>query len=614
MSFDAWTTAAVADELRGTILRGRVQQVIQVDEESLALEVYAGGQRRYLLASANRQWPRLHLLSDRPRRGVDAPSPLLQIVRKLLRGAVVTEVVRPPWERVIAIQFLHPEQGTARLVAELISRRANLLLLRPTQGVQDGWPGGPWRVAAAVHLSRADLSAAEGSSRILLPGRPYEPLPPPPGVPPDLLTIEDLHRLLSEAAAGEPAWRRLVQGVQGMSPLLAREVMWRATGDAQVQAGQVAAVEPVLRAVQEMVTALATGAWQPCVALDRDGRPAAFAPYPLLHRAGPELSNLEPMASISAAAQRYYDAALAADGDAYAVARRQVAAILQRARERLLRRREAIARELLPAAEVEALRTAGQWILALATQVQPGQQALQLPAEAGGGAIALDPALSPAENAAAYFKRYRKAQRAAALAGPRLEQLEADLAYLDQLAADLALAANRSEIEAVRTALMTAGIEKPSKAVHAAAPTPPPEGPRRFATAEGYAVLVGRNSRQNDHLTFEVAQPDDLWLHARSWPGAHVVIRSGGQPVSAESLQQAAALAAYFSAGRSEAWVDVIVAPRRFVRRAPGGRPGMVTVREERVVRVRPMAPADETAQRTASAPPHRARQKAGKL
>ncbi|MCS6844891.1 MAG: NFACT family protein [Caldilineales bacterium] len=604
MSFDAWTAAAVADELRETILGGRVQQVVQVDEESLALEVYARGRRRYLLASANRQWPRLHLLSDRPRRGVDTPSPLLQMARKWLRGATLGEVVRPPWERVIALQFVHPEHGATRLVAELIGRRANLLLLRPAEASTDpgagAWPGGPWRVMTGVHLSGPDAASPEGSGRVLLPGRLYDPLPPPPGIAPDRLTLEDLRRLLAEATPDEPAWRRLVQGLQGFSPLVAREVLWRATGDAQAPVDRVAAPEPVLWAVRELVTTLETGAWQPCLALEPDGRPAAFAPYPLWHRAGPGLSGLQAVESISAAAQRYYDAALAAEGDAYAVARRQVAAALQRARDRLRRRREAIRRELLPEAEIEALRSAGQWILALAAQVQPGQQVLRLPEEAGGAEVALDPALSPAENAAAYFKRYRKAQRAAALAGPRLEQLEADLAYLDQLAADLAMAGNRSEIDAVRAALAAAGLdEKSARSSRRAKPTPPAEGPRRFTTAEGYEVLVGRNSRQNDHITFEVAQPDDLWLHARGWPGAHVVIRSGGRPVSEASLHQAAALAAYYSAGRSEAWVDVMVARRRFVRRAPGGapggRPGMVTVREEQVVRVRPTAPPDDS-------------------
>lgn len=117
------------------------------------------------------------------------------------------------------------------------------------------------------------------------------------------------------------------------------------------------------------------------------------------------------------------------------------------------------------------------------------------------------------------------------------------------------------------------------------------QGPRRFTSAEGYTILVGRNSRQNEHVTFDLAGPDDLWLHARGWPGSHVVIRSGGQPVSQETVAQAAGLAAFYSRAQREAWVDVIVVEKRRVRRPPGKRhPGMVTLDGEQVVRVRPIA------------------------
>ena len=68
MSFDTWTVSAVANQLRETIVPGRVQQVVQVDDASLAFEIYAQRQRFYLLASASQQTPRLHLLSDKPRR------------------------------------------------------------------------------------------------------------------------------------------------------------------------------------------------------------------------------------------------------------------------------------------------------------------------------------------------------------------------------------------------------------------------------------------------------------------------------------------------------------------------------------------------------------------
>ena len=91
MTYDFWATAAIADEMRRTIAPGRVQQVLQVDAASLALEVYADRARRYLLLSADLHAPRVHLLRDKPRRGVDTASTLLQLLRKYVRGAALVD-------------------------------------------------------------------------------------------------------------------------------------------------------------------------------------------------------------------------------------------------------------------------------------------------------------------------------------------------------------------------------------------------------------------------------------------------------------------------------------------------------------------------------------------
>ncbi|MFZ2360946.1 MAG: NFACT RNA binding domain-containing protein, partial [Anaerolineae bacterium] len=336
------------------------------------------------------------------------------------------------------------------------------------------------------------------------------------------------------------------------------------------------------------VAMLQSGRWQPCLARDAAGAPVAFAPYRLTHRSDLHLESLD---SISQAAEQFYGEKTQSAGDAYAAARRQVDASIQRAAQGLEKRRTAIQRELRPAGEIERLRASGEWILALATQIAPRQTELALPEGVELPPIRLDPAQSPAENAAAYFKRYRKARRAAEMGQPRLEALDAELSYLEQLSVDLALAADRNEIDAVRAALAEAGYARQRKLARSeSGPSKAQvQGPRRFTSVEGYTILVGRNSRQNEHITFDLAGPDDLWLHARGWPGSHVVIRSGGQPVSDGTVTQAARLAAFYSKAQHEAWVDVIVVERRRVRRPPGKRhPGMVMVEGERVVRVRP--------------------------
>lgn len=580
MSFDFITAAAVADQLRATLTPGRVQQIVQVDAASYALEVYAGRLRHQLLLSADLQAPRVHVMTDKPRRGVDKPSPLLELSRKFVRGSLLSAVSQPPWERVLWLHFDHPELGASALVAEMIGRWANLLLLRPIAAPAHAPDA--FRILDCAHRRRPQ----EGVSRPALPGQLYLPPPTQEGLPPDQLTEPGLRRLLEDAPPDAPLWRILVEGLLGVSPWLAREVVQRASGDANLRAGQLDAATSLLLALTELLAPLQTGVWQPSLALDPAGKPTAFAPYRLAHRAG---DRLEELPDISLAAERYFAGRSREGADPYAAARRQAAATVDRVQRALQRRRDALSRELRPPEEIDRLRTSGEWVLALSSTVQPRQTELRLPEELGLPPVALDPALNPAGNAARLFKRYRKARRAQEMAAPRLAEVEAELAFVEQLATDLALAADRSEIDAVRAQLAEAGyLRQPGPRVASQ-----PHGPRRVVSREGFTILVGRNSRQNEQVTFELAAADDLWLHARDLPGAHVVIRNGGRPVSDETLQQAAGLAAWFSRGRGEAWVDVIVVPRRQVRRAPGGRPGMATVEGERTVRVRPTPPPD---------------------
>ncbi len=90
------------------------------------------------------------------------------------------------------------------------------------------------------------------------------------------------------------------------------------------------------------------------------------------------------------------------------------------------------------------------------------------------------------------------------------------------------------------------------------------------------------------HLTR--AAPDDLWLHVHGVPGAHVIIKSAGRPVPDPVIQRAASLAAYYSSARSERRALVDVTQRKYVRKIKGGKPGMVTYRNETPVEAIPAA------------------------
>ena len=574
MHFDALTLAAVAAELNTTIRGGRVQQILRPDSHSLGMEIYADHQRHYLLLSAHPQASRVHLSDQKLRRGMEKETPLLLLLKKYVRGAILDAIELPvAYERLLALRFEHPEHGSTTLLAEPMGRLSNLILLDAGGRILDV-------------LKR--VPPGENAQRVLLPKWVYAYPPAQNKVPPLDDGNPDYYARLGELlAAGGRLWRALADGVEGISPTLAREIAWRVTGEANGDAHPEQVVA-LTAALQELWQLPQTDGWTPGLALDEEEGVNGFAPYELHF-----VDDFLAVESISAAIARFYGAAerdAAGSTDAYAGMRNGVATLIRQAEERVRRQLAALAADEPEPGDPAHLRTQAGWLLALNSQVQKGQRELVVPLDGEKLVIRLSDNETPVQQAERMFDRAAKLERAAVIIPERRALLETDLLYLDQLQSDLALAQNQPEIASVREALREAGYlrQRPGRQLKVA---PDRSKPLRYLSAEGFAILVGRNARQNEIVTFNEAGPDDLWLHVRDAPGSHVVIRSGGQAVREETAQAAAQLAAYYSRLRDERGVAVAMTRRRFVTRAPGGRPGLVHLRNEETLLVEGVLP-----------------------
>ncbi len=111
-------------------------------------------------------------------------------------------------------------------------------------------------------------------------------------------------------------------------------------------------------------------------------------------------------------------------------------------------------------------------------------------------------------------------------------------------------------------------------------------------------MIVGRNNRENDEVTFSHAAPNDIWFHAQGVTGSHVVLnrREGGigNP-PASIIERAASVAAHYSRARHSALVPVMYTLRKYVRKFRGARPGQVKCEREKTVMVPPKLPPRET-------------------
>lgn len=192
------------------------------------------------------------------------------------------------------------------------------------------------------------------------------------------------------------------------------------------------------------------------------------------------------------------------------------------------------------------------------------------------------------EEAARRFSRYTKAKRAAQEIALRLAAIEKQLKDFR---------ARQAELEEIIKARDEAALEsftgeaKPEdnrkKAKKKSAADVP--GTRRYRSSDGYEVLVGRAARDNDYLTFRVARPHDLWLHAADYPGSHVIIRNPTRAdIPHRTIIESAQLAAAFSQAKRDAKVDVHYTSRKFLSKPKGAAPGLVRMSSFRTITVEP--------------------------
>lgn len=609
--YDVLTIAAIADELSATIGNGRIQRVGLLDPRTIAAEIYAGGLRHYVIASANDRQPRLRLAPEMPSLDSALITPFGLLLRKHIRGGIILSIDQPPLERLVRLSIakrqaplktrreaLEPEvtevtvddleleddeldfhearEGVPlkhiALYVELMGRHSNLILVD-----DDG------RIMESAKRVTAEMSRV----RPVLPRLPYGPPPPPDRLDPRSITPAAVARLLEALPPNAELARALVSSYRAISPVMANEIVFRATGSSGTRAGEVnvESAEPLAGEMLALLEPLKTPAWSPQI-YHRRGHPdlggvIACSPILMFHLAAEhDVSPAESMSQALALAESTADR----PGPARHAQRRQrLLNSVAAAREKAERRLAALATEAARAAEAERLKTAGELIYAYLWQIEPGQVSLDI----DGESIPLDPGLTANENAQAYFERYRKAQSAEAQLPGLVEESRAAIAYLDQLAILIAHAPGFSELEA-----LAAELAEQAPPDHASRPkkTTAPRRPRALVDAHGNSVYVGRSGHQNELVTFDIAGPDDTWLHARGVAGSHVVIRwrSPGSPESPDTVEAAAALAAWYSAARESGGVEVDVAPRRHVRKIKGAGPGMVTYRNERTIRVQP--------------------------
>lgn len=570
MSFDGLVTGAIARQLNDVLSGGKIEKIYQPEEDELVILIHAGGEKHRLYISANGGHARMNLIK-RSVSNPQNPMSFCMLLRKHFQGGRITEIKQVESERIVEIYVAHADEMgfpvSKKLIVEIMGKHSNIIAFDISSG----------RILDCIKRISLDVNRF----RQLLPGMPYVFPPSQDKVPLYSLTEEQLERILRNNP--QDIAKALVSGIQGISPSIAEEICSRASirsaGDSVNKSA--ALLYPV---INELISDMQTGRFAPSVYIDKDKMPVDFHIFTLSTLEGC-YDKIVP-ADISEAAEIFYE------GKDSKNRNRQKASDLKKAAEaaldKLYLKKQRLSEDILKAQNSEAYRLYGELLTANLHSAPQSADKISVFNYYDNNMIdiPLDPRFSPAKNAQRYFKKYGKAKTAIKEKSIQLEDTNHSIDYLNSVLTFVEQAGTVEEIEEIRQELVEGGYLRKRKNNYN--PSKSKLQPCAFNTSDGFRILVGRNNKENDILTFKTADKKDIWLHTKDIPGSHVILLTGGRQPTETAIFEAAALAAYHSKARNSENVAVDYTQVRYVKKPAGAKPGMVIFTDNHTVYVNP--------------------------
>ncbi len=614
---DFTTLSASCYDLMTTGLPARLEQVHQRDRTTLCLALRTLTGRDWLTLSWHPQAARLHI-GEAPPRTPDTFTFSQQLVHQLGGLALCEIAIVSPWERVVDLRFAQRPGDPIEwhLYLEVMGQYSNAILVNDAGDI-----------VTAAH----QVSSAQSTLRPIQTGDRYT-LPPKSLLPAPSLSegFDSWHSRL--ALVPTTLKKLLVRNYRGLSTALTLELLGQAGLDPSLNSADLGPIEwqQLFVVWQRWLTNLESHQFSP--RLTTQG-------YSVLKPGDPDpdeslVPSLAPSQSLQTILQSYYGGGL--ETQQFKQLHHQLQQRLKAILGKLYTKRDGFLERLKESDRATDIRTQADLLMAHLTEWTPGMNELIVTDFETGNqvAIPLAPDRTAVQNAQARYKQHQKFKRSRAAVTPLLGEVQAEIAYLQQVETALQQLEPESTrpsevldleaIEDIRDELIQQGYlatpayrsDNPkvplradlasskasrtnkskssgkstgkSSSKSSSKPKNQPEAtsqPRRYSTPSGYELLIGRNNRQNDILTFRTAGDYDLWFHSQEIPGSHALLRlpAGSVPDEAD-LQGVADLAAYYSQARESDRVPVVYTQPKHVYKPKGAKPGMAIYKQETVI------------------------------
>ncbi len=568
MAFDGGFLHNVADELQAAV-GAHVDKIYQPARDVLVLLLRKKGFARRLVLSAASGSARLHF-TEQKYENPEAPPMFCMLARKLFSSARLESVEQKGLERVIELTFsasnemgdrVHP-----KIICELLSGSANIILVSADGKIYDA-------------VRRSDI---EKSDRLIVSGATYR-LPSSQNklnvLDCDIKAVID--KILSQS--GERLSGAILKTLEGVSPLVCRELAHICYGD-DVPVANIVDTAPLESALKHLKSSIKNGEYY--MLYKSDNTPADFCYMPISQYGGLYTDKKFDSPSVLLDTFYFERENAAHINRASADITRLVSNLISRARRRMAVRQK----ELEENSNREDLRIKGELLKANLYAIPSGSRVATVQNYYDENLsqidIPLDPSLTPQQNAAKYFKDYKKSCGAVNSLGDLIKNDKLEIDYLESVQESLTRCKALADIAEIREELTLGGylkaVSRKSKGKRPASQI------TEYKSVEGFRILVGKNNTQNDYITCRLSSKGDMWFHTKNIHGSHVVVLCDGAPLSDETIMFAATLAAKNSKAAKSAQVPVDYTPIKYVKKPAGAKAGMVIYTTNKTVFVTP--------------------------
>lgn len=562
MALDAPAVRCLVNEIKPLIINGRTDKISQPEKDEIIINIRTPENKLKLLLSASSTNPRIHFTAQSKQNPKTAPL-FCMLLRKHIGSAKIIDIEQIGFERIVRLSFeSYDELGDLtkkHIIIEIMGRHSNIIFVNDDMKIID----------AVKHV---DFTVS--SVRQILPGLTYQ-YPPKQ----DKTPLTDISAQTEfDFSLPQTADKSLMSAISGISPLTAREIVYTVFGrtdikNAELNLNKQSALKAEAIRFSEQIK---ENKFSPCMIREnKSGKIRDFSSVNILQYES--MAEIIPYESISLLLDDFYTMR-----DMHERMHQKSADLIKLLNnniERITKKLNILRKTLSDAENKEKYKVAGDLLTANLYMLTDGMKSAEVTDYYAEGmpsvTIALDPQLSPSQNAQRYYKKYNKAKTAEIEAARQLETAQADLYYLESTLTALGNAETEADLNAIRAELAEQGYMKRRTSQKQQKQTRPQ--PLHFVSPDGFDVYVGKNNTQNDYLTLKMANSSDIWFHTKNIHGSHTVIKLGiNKDVPDSTILFAAQLAAYYSKARESSQVPVDYTHIKNVKKPNGAKPGMV--------------------------------------